>query len=85
MSSWDLTSSSVFTPLFKKTEKDIVYCRSNGWAQVNGKFFNLGEKFELDLWYVENKSVWLDFYILILTLKKLFPGHLTEVRPMPKF
>lgn len=43
-----------------------------GWAQVNGRnALKWDEKFELDLWYVENRSLWLDLKILILTVKKV--------------
>lgn len=44
-----------------------------GWAQVNGRN-NLSwqEKFELDIWYVENHSFWLDLKILFLTVSKVF-------------
>ena len=43
-----------------------------GWAQVNGRN-NLGwqKRFELDIWYVENKSLTLDFKIILLTFKKV--------------
>ena len=43
-----------------------------GWAQVNGRN-NLSwqEKFELDVWYVENQSFWLDIKILFLTVYKV--------------
>ena len=44
-----------------------------GWAQVNGRnAISWEQKFKLDLWYVENQSLWLDFKILLLTLKKVF-------------
>jgi lipopolysaccharide/colanic/teichoic acid biosynthesis glycosyltransferase len=40
-----------------------------GWAQVNGRnALTWDEKFELDCWYVENRSLWLDLYILYLTV-----------------
>lgn len=60
-----------------------------GWAQVNGRnALSWEEKFELDVWYVENRSFWLDMKILCLTLLRLFDrrgishgGHVT----MPKF
>ncbi len=44
-----------------------------GWAQVNGRnAISWDEKFELDVWYVDNMSFWLDLKILFLTLKKVF-------------
>ena len=43
-----------------------------GWAQVNGRnAISWEEKFELDLWYIENQSLWLDIKILCLTMKKV--------------
>lgn len=44
-----------------------------GWAQINGRnAISWEEKFELDVWYVENQSFIIDLKILILTLKKVF-------------
>ena len=43
-----------------------------GWAQVNGRnSITWGEKFDLDVWYVDNQSIWLDIKILWLTVKKV--------------
>jgi lipopolysaccharide/colanic/teichoic acid biosynthesis glycosyltransferase len=43
-----------------------------GWAQVNGRnAISWVEKFDLDVWYVDNQSVWLDIKILFLTIKKI--------------
>ncbi len=43
-----------------------------GWAQVNGRnSLTWAKKFELDVWYVENRSIWLDVKILFLTLQKV--------------
>ncbi len=43
-----------------------------GWAQVNGRnAISWEQKFELDLWYVENVSLWLDVKILWMTLGKV--------------
>lgn len=43
-----------------------------GWAQVNGRnAISWEEKFALDVWYVENQSLWLDIKILLLTVKKV--------------
>ena len=44
-----------------------------GWAQVNGRnAISWDEKFELDIWYVDNQSFLLDIKILFLTIKKVF-------------
>lgn len=44
-----------------------------GWAQVNGRnTISWSEKFKLDIWYVENKSLLLDLKIIFLTVKKVF-------------
>ncbi len=44
-----------------------------GWAQVNGRnAVSWNEKFALDIWYIDNWSLWLDFKILLLTVKKVF-------------
>lgn len=43
-----------------------------GWAQVNGRnALSWDEKFRLDVWYVDNQSLWLDIKILLLTVKKV--------------
>ncbi len=60
-----------------------------GWAQVNGRnAISWEERFELDIWYVDNQSFCLDMKIILMTLGKLFKsddisqaGHAT----MPKF
>lgn len=45
----------------------------SGWAQVNGRnSLSWEEKFKLDVWYVDNQSIWLDLKILFLTIKKVF-------------
>lgn len=44
-----------------------------GWAQVNGRnAITWEQKFELDLWYVNNRSMWLDIKILWSTIVKVF-------------
>ncbi|WP_417559082.1 sugar transferase [Mesoflavibacter zeaxanthinifaciens] len=44
-----------------------------GWAQVNGRnAISWQQKFEYDVWYVNNISLVLDFKILFLTIKKVF-------------
>ena len=43
-----------------------------GWAQVNGRnAVSWQQKFEYDVWYVDNLSFWLDVKILIKTIKKV--------------
>jgi len=44
-----------------------------GWAQINGRnAISWEEKFNFDVWYVDNQSLWLDIKILLLTIKKVF-------------
>ena len=44
-----------------------------GWAQVNGRnSISWTKKFELDVWYVDNCSLWLDIKIIFLTIRKVF-------------
>jgi lipopolysaccharide/colanic/teichoic acid biosynthesis glycosyltransferase len=60
-----------------------------GWAQVNGRnAISWSEKFALDLWYVDNRSLWLDFRILLMTVHKVLvrDGISAEGEAtMPKF
>jgi lipopolysaccharide/colanic/teichoic acid biosynthesis glycosyltransferase len=43
-----------------------------GWAQVNGRnAISWEDKFKLDVWYVDNRSFWLDIKILWMTVKKV--------------
>ena len=44
-----------------------------GWAQINGRnAISWEEKFKLDVWYIDNRSLWFDIKILLLTVKKVF-------------
>ena len=44
----------------------------SGWAQVNGRnAISWEEKFKLDVWYVDNRSFWIDIKVIFLTLKKV--------------
>jgi sugar transferase EpsL len=44
-----------------------------GWAQINGRnAITWEEKFKLDVWYVDNKSLWLDVKIIFMTIWKIF-------------
>ncbi|WP_318489720.1 sugar transferase [Photobacterium leiognathi] len=43
-----------------------------GWAQINGRnAISWQDKFKLDVWYVDNQSLWLDIKIIFLTIKKV--------------
>jgi lipopolysaccharide/colanic/teichoic acid biosynthesis glycosyltransferase len=47
-----------------------------GWAQVNGRTsLPWPERIELDVWYVEHRSLWLDLKILAKTARMLLTGH----------
>ncbi|MEA2350596.1 MAG: hypothetical protein QOG86_1537 [Thermoleophilaceae bacterium] len=47
-----------------------------GWAQVNGRAsLPWPERIELDVWYVDNRSLWLDLRILARTVRMLATGH----------
>ena len=44
-----------------------------GWAQVKGRnSLAWKDKFELDVWYVDNRSIWLDIRILFMTIVQVF-------------
>jgi lipopolysaccharide/colanic/teichoic acid biosynthesis glycosyltransferase len=44
-----------------------------GWAQINGRnSISWDRKFELDVWYVDHWSLWLDLKIMVLTPFRLF-------------
>jgi sugar transferase EpsL len=43
-----------------------------GWAQVNGRnALTWEQKFDIDVWYVDHRSLWLDLKILWMTLRKV--------------
>jgi len=47
-----------------------------GWAQVNGRAaLPWAERIELDVWYVDHRSIWLDLKILAMTARMLVTGH----------
>lgn len=64
-----------YLPLYNKFQKrrHEVKPGITGWAQINGRnAISWQKKFELDVWYVENQSFWLDLKILFLTIYKVF-------------
>jgi lipopolysaccharide/colanic/teichoic acid biosynthesis glycosyltransferase len=63
-----------YLPLYNKNQarRHEVRPGITGWAQVNGRnAISWQKKFNMDVWYVDNQSVLLDFRILILTVKKV--------------
>jgi sugar transferase EpsL len=63
-----------YLPLYseRQSRRHEVRPGITGWAQVNGRnAISWDEKFELDVWYVDNQSIWLDIKILWLTVKKV--------------
>lgn len=76
-----------YLPLYSKDQarRHEVRPGITGWAQVNGRnAISWEDKFKLDVWYVDNRSFFLDIKILLLTVKKVFvkegisaEGHVT--------
>jgi len=63
-----------YLPLYseRQSRRHEVKPGITGWAQVNGRnAISWDEKFDLDVWYVDNQSIWLDTKILWLTVKKV--------------
>lgn len=59
-----------YTP--EQSRRHVVKPGITGWAQVNGRnTLSWEDKFKLDVWYIDNWSLWLDFKILGMTLWKL--------------
>ena len=64
-----------YLPLYSKEQarRHEVRPGITGWAQVNGRnAISWTKKFELDVWYVDHCSFWLDVKIIFLTIKKVF-------------
>lgn len=63
-----------YLPLYSQAQarRHEVCPGVTGWAQVNGRnAISWDEKFALDIWYVDNQSLWLDLKIIWLTLRKV--------------
>lgn len=79
-----------YLPLYSDFQKKrhLVKPGITGWAQVKGRnAITWQERFEYDVWYVENWSLWLDFKILLLTIAKVLkrenitqPGQATMTK-----
>ena len=63
-----------YLPLYSSTQarRHDVQPGITGWAQVNGRNdVDWPARFALDIWYVENHSLWLDLKILLLTVLRV--------------
>ncbi|MDN3454269.1 MULTISPECIES: sugar transferase [unclassified Psychrobacter] len=63
-----------YLPLYSEEQSRRHQLRPGitGYAQVNGRnAIGWDKKFELDTWYVDNQSLWLDIKILFKTVKKV--------------
>lgn len=63
-----------YLPLYSKEQarRHDVRPGITGWAQVHGRnAISWKKKFELDVWYVDHCSFWLDLKIILLTVKKV--------------
>lgn len=78
---------NLFSP--EQARRQEVKPGITGWAQVNGRnALGWRERFELDVWYVDHQSLWLDVKILLLSVGAMLrrkginaEGHAT----MPPF
>jgi len=64
-----------YLPLYSKEQarRHEVRPGITGWAQVNGRnAISWQQKFELDVWYVDHVTFWLDIKIIVMTIKKVF-------------
>lgn len=64
-----------YLPLYSQEQQRRHEVRPGitGWAQVNGRnALSWEDKFKLDVWYVDNRTILLDLKILFLTVKKVF-------------
>jgi len=63
-----------YLPLYTEEQRRRHTVRPGitGWVQVNGRnALSWEEKFDLDLWYVDHQSIWLDLRIMLLTVAHL--------------
>jgi len=63
-----------YLPLYSLTQARRHELRPGitGWAQVNGRnALSWEKKFELDVWYVDNRTIWLDLKIIWMTIRKV--------------
>lgn len=79
-----------YLPLYspEQSRRHQVRPGITGWAQVNGRnTIGWDEKLKLDVWYVDNRSFWLDLKIIAMTVRSVLaradinaPGHATAAK-----
>ncbi|AWA28629.1 lipid carrier--UDP-N-acetylgalactosaminyltransferase [Flavobacterium magnum] len=80
-----------YIPLYnaRQLRRHEVRPGMTGWAQINGRnSISWAEKFELDVYYVENVTLWLDIKIFFMSFMKIFKKegvNQSDARPMEPF
>ena len=80
-----------YLPLYnaEQTRRHQLKPGITGWAQVNGRnAISWEDKFKLDVWYIDNQSLYLDVKIILLTIKKVLCRddiNAKDEATMPKF
>lgn len=80
-----------YLPLYspEQARRNEVRPGVTGWAQINGRNeISWDEKFALDVWYVDNRTLWLDLKIIWLTIRKVLKREGISAAgeaTMPKF
>ena len=80
-----------YLPLYSKyhRRRHEVLPGITGWAQVNGRnAISWNERFNYDVWYIDNRSFWLDLKIICMTVKQVLLREKISAKgevTMPKF
>ena len=81
-----------YNPLYNEKKKKRLNIKPGitGWSQINGgSMITWKKKFQLDVWYVQNRSLYINFKIILLTvvyfIKKLFDKNNDEIYLHEKF
>ncbi|MDQ1228613.1 sugar transferase [Sphingomonas sp. SORGH_AS_0879] len=73
----------------EQARRHLVRPGITGWAQVNGRnALTWKQKFELDTWYVDHRSFWLDLRILVMTVTRVIRRddiNAADAATMPEF
>lgn len=67
-----------YLPLYsaEQCRRHSVLPGITGWAQINGRnAISWEKKFKLDIWYVDNRSLWLDLKIIFMTVWRVISRH----------